>query len=558
MIKQKNVINSLIYLFLFFNLFQLQELNIEKINTWCYAFCGSENQNFLLLIFTTLFAATFIYFFIRYMKDSKLIWFLLIPLIYPIFTTKGNENRELGLAFMQSNNMNFLLPWNGNVFTEQYVFNLIFKNFALFFQNYNNFVFFSRLLIGILFVYSISKIFKNYDKLHVIFCIYLANIFAISFGGEYLILGASPRTLAYSFGFLAIYYYKRKNKWYIFFSIVTALFHLHVYFLMILPYLFFESLLNKDYRTTFLNLICGSSLLIFFIYGSVSSQSRSNFISNTFLKNSEGVYINRVIAEEIIPFHVRPFNFDSFNNFIGINDLWNIGFINFGLIVLIYMFSLKNRSYEFSFVVNLNLIIIFIALLVSYFDTNGFFIILYPFKTAIFLSLFLFIFNQFKINMPITALIFSLIFTNWFFQFSASYLALETKENKYLLIEETTAKDSIVVIDNKLRKNFSSSFIQQNIEEYFTGNNLMDDKEVLLRERLNFSSNSFCEELNSDQKYTVISPIKLNCEEYYLFSINSNFGNLGIQGDPFFKYFEYDPKAEVYCESECLRFYTNN
>ena len=86
----------------------------------------------------------------------------------------------------------------------------------------------------------------------------------------------------------------------------------------------------------------------------------------------------------------------------------------------------------------------------------------------------------------------------------------------------------------------------------------MDDKEVLLREQLNFSSNSFCEELNSDQKYTVISPVQLDCKEYYLFSVNSNFGNLGIQGDPFFKYFDYDPKAEVYCKSDCLRFYSNN
>ena len=71
------------------------------------------------------------------------------------------------------------------------------------------------------------------------------------------------------------------------------------------------------------------------------------------------------------------------------------------------------------------------------------------------------------------------------------------------------------MIDNELRRSFSSSFIQLNIEEYFTGNNLMNDKEVILRERLDFSSNSFCEELNSDQKYTVISPVQLNCKEYY-------------------------------------------
>ena len=160
---------------------------------------------------------------------------------------------------------------------------------------------------------------------------------------------------------------------FIFFHIYSIIF-LHVYFLMILPYLFFESLLNKDYRKAFLNLTCGISLLVFFIYGNINSQSRSNFINNTFLKNSEGVYINRVIAEEVIPFHVRPFNFDSLNNFIGINDFWNIGFINFGLIVLIYIFSLKNQSYEFSFVVNLNRNYLY-RLISSYFDIMVFIIL---------------------------------------------------------------------------------------------------------------------------------------------------------------------------------------
>ena len=57
----------------------------------------------------------------------------------------------------------------------------------------------------------------------------------------------------------------------------------------------------------------------------------------------------------------------------------------------------------------------------------------------------------------------------------------------------------IIAIDNKLRPKFSSLFIQQNIEEYFIGNNLMDEKEVTLREKLNFNENSFCKELNSEK-----------------------------------------------------------
>jgi len=558
MIKQRYMNKVLIFLFLLINLFQLQKSNIEKINTWCFGFCGSYMQNLTYLISLTIIFSFLIYLFIKFVNNSNFIWLLLIPIIYPIFPSKGNEDRELGLAFMQSNDMGFQLPWNGNIYTEQYLYNLIFKNLALLFESYNNFVYFSRFLIGITFIYSISKIFKNFEKLNVIFSIYLANIFSLSFGGEYLLLGASPRTLAYSFGFLTIYLYKKKSKWYLLCSMFTGLFHLHVYYLMILPFLFFHSLFKKSYKTTFMNIIAAGTLLTFFVADIFNLQSRSSFISNALLKNTNGVYISRVIAEEVIPFHVRPFNFDNLNNFIGINDFWNLGFINFGIILLIYIYTFKSQRNDYSLIINLNLIAIFLALLISFFDVNGFFIILYLFKTAIFLSLFLFIHSQFKINIPITALIFSLIFTNWFFQFSASYLALETKENKFLLIEETTVKNSIVVIDNELRRSFSSSFIQLNIEEYFTGNNLMNDKEVILRERLDFSSNSFCEELNSDQKYTVISPVQLNCKEYYLFSVNSNFGNLGIQGDPFFRYFDYDPKAEVYCQSDCLRFYSNN
>ena len=72
-----------------------------------------------------------------------------------------------------------------------------------------------------------------------------------------------------------------------------------------------------------MNIIAAGSLLTFFVTDIFNLQSRSSFISNALLKNTNGVYISRVIAEEVIPFHVRPFNFDNLNNFIGINDFWN-------------------------------------------------------------------------------------------------------------------------------------------------------------------------------------------------------------------------------------------
>ena len=86
----------------------------------------------------------------------------------------------------------------------------------------------------------------------------------------------------------------------------------------------------------------------------------------------------------------------------------------------------------------------------------------------------------------------------------------------------------------------------------------MDEKEVTLREKLNFNENSFCKELNSEKKYLVISPIQLDCKEYYIITINTNYGNLGIQGDPYVKYFDYDPSWPVDCKSNCIRFYSNN
>ena len=556
MIDRKNLNKIFLSLFLFIYLYQLQESSLKIIETWCFGFCGNQNTNISFLTIFILISSIAIFIFIKYLSKSEFIWLLLAPLIFPIFTAKGNENRELGLAYLQSNNMEFLLDWNGNVFSEQFLYNLIFKNIGLFFNNYVNFVFFSRLLIGIFFVYTINKIFFNYDKLHVILCIYIVNIFSLSFGGEYLLLGASPRTIAYSFGFLTIYFYIKGNKLYLLFSIVACLFHLHVYYLMVLPYLFFSSLQKKEYRTTLLNTASGFLLLVFFLFTDFNTKSRSNFFSNNFAQNAEGIYINRIIAEQIIPFHVRPFNFDELNNLIGINEYWNIGFVNLLIIFVIYINSDKNWSSHFAFIANINFIFLAIALLVAYVDKNGFLIALYMFKTAVFFSLFLFINNKIKISIPIFAIIFSLIFTNWFFEFSSNYLETEIKNNKSMIIEEYAASESILVIDNSLKQLFSNNSIEHNFEDYFTGNNLMDLNEITLRNKLNLNANSFCDELNTELDYFVISPTLLNCKEFYLFTINTNYGNAGITGDPFLKYNENN--GENFCSESCIRFYKNN
>ena len=67
----------------------------------------------------------------------------------------------------------------------------------------------------------------------------------------------------------------------------------------------------------------------------------------------------------------------------------------------------------------------------------------------------------------------------------------------------------------------------------------MDEKEVSLREKLNFNENSFCKELNSEKKYLVISLVQLDCKEYYIITINKLW-EFRHTGDPYVKYFDYD------------------
>ncbi|MAU88781.1 MAG: hypothetical protein CMC40_02605 [Flavobacteriaceae bacterium] len=543
-------------MFVFFNLILLQNSNIQNISTWCFSFCGSNFQNFLFLIIFTTLIGIVIYFFQKFFEESNLIWVLLTPLIFPIFPAKGNENRELGLAYLQSNNFDFNLKWNGLVFNEQFLYNFIFKNIASIFDSYIVFLYVSRLLVGIIFIFSIKKIFQGKNNLYVILCIYLTNFFSVSFGGEYLLIGASPRSLAYSFSFLAISSYHNKRKSYILFSIITAFFHLHVYFLMLAPYLVISKVYKRYYKESVVDVFISLALLVFFIYGNIFSISRSSFFENLFLKDSKGNYISREIAENVIPFHVRPFNFDELNNFYGINENWKIGFVNL-LIIIFVLLAFKNikSNKEYKLITNLNFTLVILALLVTYFDKNGFLASFYLFKPAVYFSLFLFISIQYKRSLLIFSIIFSLIVSNWFFTFSSSYFEAEMKRNKFELIREYSDPSSVVVIGNNIRPLFSNDFVQFGYEEYFTGNNLMNEKEISLRNKLNFNSDSFCKELQSEKKFFVVSPIKLDCEKFYLFTINANYGNLGILGDPFLQYNELEGNG--WCSESCIRFYKN-
>ena len=56
----------------------------------------------------------------------------------------------------------------------------------------------------------------------------------------------------------------------------------------------------------------------------------------------------------------------------------------------------------------------------------------------------------------------------------------------------------------------------------------------LLRNKLNLNA-LFCGWTKYELDYFVISPTLLNRKEFTLFTINTNYGNAGITGDPFLK-----------------------
>ena len=553
--KKELFTDLVIITFLLISLLQSFSVNLSKLDKWCYRVC-SNNLNYLNLIVFLIFLFCIIYIYIKKVRHTKIYWLFLLPLIFPIFSGKGNENRELGLAYLQSKNFDFELDWNGIIFSEQILYNFVFKNLAFFFESYSSFLYFSRFLVGSFLIYALSRIFSDKSIIAIVSSLYLANIFSISFGGEYIILGASPRTLAYGFSFLTIYHFLNNRNVYIVFSVITALFHIHVYFLLLLPYLIFKSIKNKGGFNFIANFVTSVLLLVFFIFNNSFSSSRSNFIENLIAKNTTGNYVTRVIAEKIIPFHVRPFNFDIENNFLGINEYWTIGFINFVLLIIVYFCFSDSFDQKFDILVKFNLSFLMMSLILSYFDKNAFLSILYLFKPATYFSIFLFISFKFKEKIFISSLVLVLAFSNWFFNYSSNYFESESKNYKYEVINEIASTGSIIVIEASIRNLFSNKFIDDKYEEYFTGNNLMDSREINLRNNLNFSENSFCEELSSSTSYVVVSSRLLNCSKYYKITINTTYGNTGIAGDPFFKYEELN--GEYFCSDSCIRIYSNS
>ena len=256
------------------------------------------------------------------------------------------------------------------------------------FDEFLHFLYFSRALVFVIFVFSIIKFLETNDSLKVVFVVYFSNFISLTFEVN-IYYGASPRTLAYSFAFLSIYFLKNNSKYFYLFSIISALFHIHVYLYLIIPFLFFG-----DYRRYFKRILLFSvqslTLLIYLFtadYFFPYVSQRSSFLDKlTQQYNDE--YVSSIIAREIIPFHVMPFNFSDGDSLI--NTYWVDGFINFFIIIILFitLIIFKKVSFEKNLII-LYIIYIIFALIVAYLDRNSILSFLYLFKPVAILSLLL-------------------------------------------------------------------------------------------------------------------------------------------------------------------------
>ena len=247
-----------------------------------------------------------------------------------------------------------------------------------------------------------------------------------------------------------------------------------------------------------------------------------------------------------------PFNFSDGDSLI--NTYWVDGFINFFIIIILFitLIIFKKVSFEKNLIIFYIIYIIF-ALLVAYLDRNSILSFLYLFKPVAILSLLLAVNSFGQISRNLVKVFIGIFTVSWVFYFPVKYLNYSIQIEKYELIAVNSIEYLVVVVDSDIRKFFPSNFINDNYEEYIVSNNEMGINDIILREKLEFNSNSFCKELSNELNLMVISSKKLNCSQFSLFSVNKYYGNSGIVGDPYYVYKE----DSCNLEDSCFFFYTN-
>ena len=148
-----------------------------------------------------------------------------------------------------------------------------------------------------------------------------------------------------------------------------------------------------------------------------------------------------------------PFNFSDGDSLI--NTYWVDGFINFFIIIILFitLIIFKKVSFEKNLIIFYIIYIIF-ALIVAYLDRNSILSFLYLFKPVAILSLLLAVNSFGQISRNLVKVFIGIFIVSWVFYFPVKYLNYSIQIEKYELIAENSIEDLVVVVDSDIRKFF--------------------------------------------------------------------------------------------------------
>ncbi len=323
-------------------------------------------------------------------QNSTLFIFLILCFNFLSFELNSNEEMYLALA------KQFFEPqWIPNSFslTEFPGTRLIFQVITGFFLQYFSFeqvTFAGRLLNFLLFAFALSRLKHLFQLNNVAFFFILQVIYfphQTFFADEWIFMGFEAKTLSYFFLFYSLYFLIKSDfRKSVFFTIIATYFHILVggwFFILTLLYAFFSKELSI--KTQLQN--AGLYVLLCLPFGAYLAQE----ILVKTATEINGVNLNWIYVYFRAPHHVGLFN----DLIVFFKEHLPGIFLSLAFFIICVSYGRKLADPVIRKLNRLNIIIfsmIFVSLIIGYFDKTGFFLKYYPFRISA-LSMLLIVFQ---------------------------------------------------------------------------------------------------------------------------------------------------------------------
>ena len=399
---------------------------------------------------------------------SYYIFFVILFTLSPFGSLSGNEEMYYGLAKKFLDN-----SWNGEFSSFDYTGNYRFISDFLIGSMISLLGFKCTQIVGSIissfilthcFVLLLRSI--NLLKLEGLIGIILFILLGQSLiGREWLFEDFEAKVFAYYFVIISLNFYVKNNlKYSLFFISIATYFHLLVgffwFFIILLSLYDLRSLifLKKIIKYAISYLFLTSPIMITASFGFIGS----DFIQDPKLPTPDYIYSYIRQFKMVLPFY----NFSSF--YIS----WLPGIIAhlsvLLCILIIHLSKNSNQNKLFKLIISANLIL-FTFLIISFFDTDGFFGKFYPFRISslLFLLSIFFLISSFKKlverNSFIISFICIILISPFFlmqnliassYDIKNAFFHDSTKVGLYEFINITAEKNELVLIDEEIEEKF--------------------------------------------------------------------------------------------------------